>query len=152
MSYIVPSCSAYRYLGGIFVFALAALALSPTLAQAQATGVTIAQKSSTTFYADYATKSRLRGAYTAFQVTPTGGNVTDMWVKLQNFSGPQVRLATGEDGLVHIGPVTANSAKTAFFYLFAAAETPSSETYQIAVYDGHPSSGGTLIGTTGNPQ
>lgn len=62
--------------------------------------MTVTQRSSSIIYTDYPTKNRLRGHYAAFQVTPTV-SVADMWVRLENVTGPQVGLAAGEDGVVH---------------------------------------------------
>lgn len=72
---------------------------------------------------------------------------TDLWVKITNLSGGNVTLATGETGERHVGAVAANASTTVYFLFHATAATTTDTTFNIALYNGPPSAGGTQIGT-----
>jgi len=59
----------------------------------------------------------LNSAYVSYAINP-GTNFDDLWVKIDNFSDPShLTLATGEDGLYHVGKVTAGTKESVYYYL-----------------------------------
>ena len=107
------------------------------------TSITITQTSSPIIYIDNDTSPLLDSVYVSYQVD-TGGSdsFNDLWVKLEDFSSANLTLAANEDGLYHIGPMNINSTEHVYLYL-TGTETASSQSYNMVLYDGHPSFGGT---------
>lgn len=91
--------------------------------------------SSPVFYTDVG--KSLQGMYAAYRVTTTTA-VPDVWVKITGFAGGSVTAAPNEDGVFHVGGMTANSTRSVFFYLQAAVLTTTPQTHRLEVYDRNP--------------
>ena len=91
--------------------------------------------------------SSYNNQYVGVKVQNDSTSRTDLWVKITNLAGGNVTLATGETGERHVGPVDALASTTVYFLFHATAATTTDTTFNIAVYNGPPSAGGTQIGT-----
>ena len=110
-------------------------------AMAAQAAITITRTSSPVFYIDTGITPSLNGMYASYQITSTT-NVADAWVRAESFTGGVVGLGPNEDGVVHLGVLTAGVTKTAFLYLTATSATTSSQSHSIVAYDRNP----TLVG------
>ena len=106
-------------------------------AMAAQAAITITRTSSPVFYIDTSITPPLTGMYASYQITSTT-NVADAWVRAESFTGGVVGLGPNEDGVVHLGALTAGVTKTAFFYLTATSATTSSQSHSVVVYDRNP--------------
>jgi fimbrial isopeptide formation D2 family protein/uncharacterized repeat protein (TIGR01451 family) len=114
---------------------LAVLFFSLYFAEGTQAQVTITRTSAPKFYIDSGTSPQLLGTYTSYQITNTGvTTIPDVWVGIGSFTGGVVSLATNEDGVMHLGTLTAGQTKTAFFYLQASGATTVDQTHTISVY------------------
>lgn len=102
-----------------------------------------------TFYTDAGNSGlALTCNYLAFSITSTTA-VTDLWVRIGSFTGSPVYLSLGggEDGLFHIGSLSANSPKYAFFYVcssLTSGGTAASQGYTITTFDRDPNLSGAV--------
>jgi uncharacterized repeat protein (TIGR01451 family) len=104
---------------------------------ATAQAFTITRTSSPVFYTDFG--ANIRGMYVSYQIRNNSAtSYADVWVAVDSFTGTSVSLATGEDGIVQLGPMAANEMKTAFFYLQAAANTSTPQSHTVRVYSSRP--------------
>lgn len=109
------------------------------LGSATAQAFTITRTSSPKFYTDLG--KGMAGMYVSYQITNNSGtNYTDVWVAADTFTGGIVSLASGEDGIVQLGPMSAGQTKTAFFYLQTSANTTVDQSHTVRVYNGKPPS------------
>ena len=84
----------------------------------------------------------LDSTYVSYKIdTGATDSSNDLWVKIENFSDvTKLSLATNEDGLYHVGPMSSSTSEYVYFYLNASATT-TAQTYDLNLYDGHPSFG-----------
>ena len=89
----------------------------------------------------------LLGSYVSFSVTnDTGSAIADAWVTLGSFTGGFLSLGVNENGLYHLGSMSAGATRTVFFYLnvdcstFAAGKCNinAPQTYVVGLYSGRP--------------
>lgn len=112
--------------------------LVPQLASA----IVLTRTSSPVFYVDTTITPALQGMYVAYQISNNDGvNYPDIWVAVDSFGGGVISLGPNEDGLVHLGPLTAGQTKTAFFYLQASSVTTTPQTHTVRVYPNRFSTG-----------
>jgi hypothetical protein len=78
--------------------------------------VTFTRTSGATFYWDGRPTPPLSQQYVAFSITSTTA-IADAWVQLSNLPQNDLAFAIGEDGKFHIGAMTANETRHAFFLL-----------------------------------
>src|SRR5436190_5805244 len=132
---------AARVAGGASI--LAALLGAALPAQA---AFTVTRTSDSYFYISAsAAANNIRNMYVAYRITNTGpGAQSDVWVKLDTFTGGIVSLATNEDGLYHIGPLNAGQSAMAYPYLTASATTNTPQTHTVRVYDRRPDLAGAV--------
>ncbi|UFS71876.1 hypothetical protein LPW11_06695 [Geomonas sp. RF6] len=121
--------------------------------------ISIVRTSAPFFPFDKDTSPRLNAQYVSFSVTTTS-DIADAWAKIDNFTGGYLSVASTAPGadLYHIGPMTAGSTKTVFFYIETSAnnDVTATQGHDISVWSGNPSTGGgelsrsrfTLTGTT----
>ncbi|HET6929294.1 MAG TPA: Ig-like domain repeat protein [Candidatus Acidoferrum sp.] len=90
----------------------------------------------------------LLGNYLSFNVTnDTGSAIADAWVKIDSFTGAFVGLATNENGLVHVGPMSAGVTRAVYFYVnvncssFSAGNcnVSTAQPFTVRLYSGPPS-------------
>jgi hypothetical protein len=124
------------------------LALLTLSSAAQAQTVTISRTSGATMYWDGNISPDLSQQYISFNVSSTTA-IADAWVQISGLSTGQVTLATGEDGRFHVGPLAANTTKTAFFLVNFPNPTPNKNfgDYTITLFNGVPGSGGAQVGS-----
>ena len=99
-----------------------------------------------TFYYDISSGNDIQGMYVGYTITnTTGSTVPDVWVKLDTFSVSTVILASGEDGVYHVGPLAAGQSKPVYFYLVIngdPGDLPAlNETFQVNIYYTDPALG-----------
>ncbi len=70
---------------------------------------------------------------------------SNLYVKLENFTGGQVALAANQPASQPSGPVAASGSVTTFFYATASAAPTVSQTHEVVLFEGNPSLGGTEI-------
>ncbi len=109
----------------------------PALASGSCNTGNVTPVHSGTYYIDLG--DNITGMYVGYKITNnSGANYNDLWVKLDNFTGGKVGLATNEDGIVHIGPLAAGSSKMAYFYLNASGATTSAQSHNVRLFSTRP--------------
>lgn len=122
------------------LFAIVAAAWPVRAQAAPCSTYTITRVSAPIVRIDTGITPALTSAYVAYTVTnSTGATVDDLWIKLENFGGTVLGLATNENGVAHVGTI-ANGA-TAFvpFYLTATGATSTNQTHDVGIYTSNPS-------------
>lgn len=121
------------------------LSLIASAANAATCGVGgITRISSPVFYIDTgANPSPLPlGMYMGYTIKNTSGSAyPDLWVKLENFSGTRIGLASTESGIVHVGPLAPGASKTVYFYLMSSGAGNTStplQTHTVSLYPTRP--------------
>jgi hypothetical protein len=99
-----------------------------------ASDFSISRRSSSTLYFDASTGST--GGYAAFEIKNVSGNASDVWVRIYDFSGPLLSLASGDEEFKEIGVIPVGESRSAFFYLNVSGETLTPETFTVEVYSG----------------
>jgi uncharacterized repeat protein (TIGR01451 family) len=95
------------------------------------------------FYVDDGVSPSPTGMYVGYTITNNSGtNYSDLWVKLENFTGGIINLATYEDGIVHVGPLANGASTTVYIYLNATG-APSSgnsaaQSHTVSLYPTRP--------------
>jgi hypothetical protein len=117
----------------------------PALAASTCSGAhyALASLQSNVFYID-STPGYL-GSYVGYRVTnSTGLAQSSLWLRLESFSGGQVRPATGAatTSPVPLSAVAGGASTSTYAYLKAAAATSSATTFDAVIYNGRPGSGG----------
>mgnify|MGYP000255135842 FL=1 len=83
--------------------------------------------------------------YIGYAIKNGSAAKSNLYVKLENFAGGQVRLATNQPASQPSGPVAANGSVTTFFFATATAVPNVSQTHDVVLFDGNPTLGGTEI-------
>ncbi len=137
----------------VSLFALAALLMIAALRPADASAAMAVNTpsgnglSGIVFYLSKNSPATYNTQYVAVKVTNDASSRSDIWVKITDVSGGNVTLATNESGERHIGPMAASAAGTVYFLFKASAKTTADTTFNIKLYNGAPSAGGSLIST-----
>lgn len=106
--------------------------------------VSSAQGDDPVFYVDYANNvdPHLDSAYTGWEVSnATGAPLTDIWVRLENFSSPgtlELGIAPNEPNAYLVGDLDVAEAAMSYIFLTAEDETPDVQNYDVVVYEGDP--------------
>ncbi|MFM5951262.1 MAG: hypothetical protein ACKOOE_01470, partial [Micrococcales bacterium] len=90
-------------------------------------------------YIDSGQGQQIDAAYATYSVQnllATGR--TNLWVKLDTFTGGAVQLANSNDAAFALGDVAASSSATSFFLLKALATSTSAQAHVVRVYQGKP--------------
>lgn len=69
---------------------------------------------------------------------------SNIWVKVDSFTGSIVALAGGDSGMCHVDDLPPGAYKTVYFYLGATATATQPQSHTVKVYEGYPE-GGTLV-------
>ena len=122
---------------------------SPARPTCAAANITITPLHSSIFYADFSPSPPslpdLAGHYVGYQITNnTGAALASPYLKLSNFTGGVVSLATGQGSAQPLGALSTSASGKGYFYLAASAATAAAQTHTVAVYDRNP----TLSGAT----
>lgn len=98
----------------------------------------IASVSSPIFYSD--SGDSLTSRYVGYRITNPGPTaIADAYVTIGDFSGGLVGKALHEDGVVHLGTLSAGQSKMAYFYLtsnFTGTTSTTDQTHIIRVFEG----------------
>ena len=115
------------------------LALIATAAEAHA-AISITRTSGDVFYlSSQAGSNNIRNMYVAYRITNTGvAAETDLWVKLDTFTGGVVSLAAQEDGLYRLYALGPGESKMAYLYLTASGLSATPQSHTVHVYDHRP--------------
>ncbi|RAM48522.1 MAG: hypothetical protein C6Y22_27225 [Hapalosiphonaceae cyanobacterium JJU2] len=109
---------------------------------------TITRISSPVLYIDTGVSPSPVGNYVGYTIKNTSGSAySDLWVKLGNFTGSRISLATSEDGIMHVGPLASGASKTVFFYLSTSGtgSTSTSESHTVSLYSTRPDLAGSSL-------
>lgn len=125
----------------LFSFALLAVPSEAAAAPCSGSSVTVTRVGSPVFYIDTGISPQLTSAYVGYTIQNGGSAISDLWVKLENFTGTRLALASGENGLLHVGPLANGATTFVGFYLTASGtgDTATSQTHDVALYPSNPS-------------
>lgn len=131
----------------LFVLVMAFLAAATPVHAA----ITVTRTSGTTLYTDTGTTNPgvPSCGYISLNVTDTAA-ITDAWVTISGFTGGYLSLGGGDDGAYHIGTMPAGQTRPVFYYIcssYTGGVSPA-QTYDIKLYNGNPSAGGSQVDTT----
>ena len=139
-------------LTGTFLLPFEMMQPQRAFAASCSTGV-INRTSSPVFYIDTGITPSVVGNYVSYTITNTSGSAyTDLWVKLESFSGDRITLAAGETGIAHVGSLANGASKTVFFYLANTAgtgDTTTAQSHIVSLYSTRPDLASSSI--CGNP-
>jgi uncharacterized repeat protein (TIGR02543 family) len=91
------------------------------------------------FYIDSGQGQSVDAAYAGYRVENTSGTTkTNLWGKVDSFTGGVVGLANGNDAYFQIGDVAGSSALPAFFFLTAGTSSTKAQSHVFRVYSGDP--------------
>ncbi|MDB6110086.1 MAG: hypothetical protein JWR69_1836 [Pedosphaera sp.] len=106
----------------------------------RASALTITRTSDAVLYID--SSSSVWCSYSSYQiVNNVAVNYSNLWVKIDSFSGTNLRLGGGDPGSYNLGNLGINQTNTVFFYLQATNTTTVAETHAVKVYRGQPATG-----------
>ena len=91
---------------------------------------------STIFYIDSGQGQNVDASYVGYQVNASAAK-TNIWVKVDTFSGGVVSLSNPSDAEFPLGDMSTET-KTAFFLLKAPSSTSTSQSHLVHVYTGKP--------------
>ena len=95
------------------------------------------------FFIDPSSNFQIDSQYAEFLITRPV-SIADAWVKVEMITpNPTVSFGPGfnnEDGLYHVGPITAGIPAQAFIYFTtkATSEQPINDEYRVTLYNGFP--------------
>lgn len=91
------------------------------------------------FYIDSGQGQSLDATYVSYSVNNRGASTrSNLWVKVDTFTGGKVLLANTNDDAYPLGDVAASGTATSFFLLKATATTTSAQSHVVHVYSGKP--------------
>ncbi|MFM6841674.1 MAG: MBG domain-containing protein [Candidatus Planktophila sp.] len=99
-------------------------------------GIRATATHSTIFYIDSGQGQNVDASYVGYQINSTT-NQSNVWAKVDSFSGGVVSLANPADAEFSLGSISSET-KTAFFLLKAPSSTSTSQSHVLHVYDGKP--------------
>lgn len=112
----------------------------------QGFAVTISRTSDSVLYVDLG--NGLQCSYVSYSITNNDGvNYSNLWVSIDSFSSPTVRLGGSDPGQYPLDALPAGATKSAFFYLQATNTTAVAQTHTIKIWRGLPVTG-TLLASS----
>ncbi len=108
------------------------------------TSLSITRISGAELDVDTAQGHTLTGGYAGYAIATSSTAVDDLWVRVTNFAGGTITLASHEDGLIHLGPLTSASDRYAYVYLNASGAA-TGQTHDVQLFEGQPGHGGTQL-------
>jgi hypothetical protein len=136
-------------LGGAIAILLALAGLQTTTAHAQTVStVSGSALNNLILYYSNNAPATYNNQYVGFRVVNNSTAREALWVKVANVTGGNVTLASGETSERNVGAVAGGASKTVYFLFRANSATTTPTTFDILLYEGAPSAGGTLISTT----
>lgn len=125
----------------LFVFSVLLSLLSrEALAEScDARSITVTRVSSPVFYFDPGLSPKLSSGYVGYKVTNNSNQaISDLWVKLEQFTGGVISLAPNENGVSHVGRLASRSSAFVYFYLSATRQTTVPQRHDVTVYSANP--------------
>ena len=121
-----------------FVFVIATAAMMAAM-PVDAINVTRTSDDTSFLISTKFSTNNLGGMYASYRINNNDASpYDDVWVTLDTFTGGEVTLGSGEDGLYQIGALAVSDTKTAYFYLTATATTAAAQSHTLHVYDRRP--------------
>ena len=91
------------------------------------------------------TSSQLNSSYIGYTVRAGSVPRSGLWIQLDTFAGGVVALGTNESSRQPIPDISANQSSTQYYLVTANGPTTTTQTHRVNVYQGDPTSGGTLL-------
>src|SRR5690348_4410518 len=115
----------------------AGISTPPVVYAAACSNLAVTRISSPTFFTDIV--QGFTSDYAGYTITNnSGAPISDLWVKLQNFSGA-IGLASNEDGIFHAGSLAPNASIQVYFYLTDTSNvTTGTGNHDVALYATRP--------------
>lgn len=112
----------------------------------QACGFTITRRSTSILFTD---AKEVQCSYAAYAISNDTTTVTysNVWVKVDSFTGTVVRLGGGDPGVYALDDLAPGQTKMVYVYLYATNITATLQTHTVRVYDGYPGVGTQLAST-----
>lgn len=88
------------------------------------------------FYIDSGQGQNVDASYVGYQIN-TSAAKSNIWAKLDTFSGGVVSLANPADSAIPLGDISSET-KTAFFLLKAPTNTSGAQSHMLRIYSGKP--------------
>ncbi|MDH3784463.1 MAG: hypothetical protein OEV00_03940, partial [Acidobacteriota bacterium] len=127
-----------RILKRCSLFVIAVVVLIAAL-PAEAVNVTRTSSDGSFLISTKFSTNNLGGMYAAYRINNDDPSAyDDVWVTLDSFTGGEVGLGSGEDGIYKLGPLAVAETKTAYFYLTAASSSGNAQGHTLHVYDRRP--------------
>jgi len=119
--------------------AVATPAQATTSPACPAAGISVASLNAPRFYIDTAQNQtpKMTAGYAGYMVSSTSAR-SDLWVRVSNFTGGQVRLPATQPAAIPVGAVPAGQGKPAYFLLEAPATSSSVQAHTVEVLSGAP--------------
>jgi uncharacterized repeat protein (TIGR01451 family) len=113
----------------------------------EASAITITRRSGAIVFTD--PTSALQCSYAAYAISnDAAANYSNIWVKVDSFTGTVVRLAGGDPGLYALDDLPAGQTKMAYVFLQATNITATAQTHTVRVYNAYPTLGTQLTNVT----
>lgn len=91
------------------------------------------------FYIDSGQNQNVDAAYAGYRVENTSGSAkTNLWAKVDTFTGGVVGLANPSDAYFRLGDIGGSAVTPAFFLLQAGTSTTRAQSHVFRVYSGDP--------------
>lgn len=104
-----------------------------------ASGLEVYPSHGKVFYIDSGQNQNVDAAYAGYQVKNVSGSTkTNLWAKVDSFTGGVVGLANAQDAVYRVGDVTNGATSPAFFLLQAGTSTTRAQGHVLRVYSGDP--------------
>ncbi|MBW4519692.1 MAG: DUF11 domain-containing protein [Scytolyngbya sp. HA4215-MV1] len=120
--------------------------LNPQAVRAACSAGTITRVSAPILYIDTGITPAPRGMHVGYRITNTSGAAySDLWVKLESFTGGVVSLGPNEDGIMHVGPLANGASKMVYFFVTATGATATAQTHTVSLYATRPDLAGSSL-------
>lgn len=103
--------------------------------------ITVTPSHGKVFYIDSGQGQSIDAAYVGYKVV-AGAAKTNLWMKLDTFTGGAVSLANAADASNQLGDIANAGSETGFFLLKAATSSSSAQSHVVRVFTGNPSLAG----------
>lgn len=103
--------------------------------------ITVTPSHGKVFYIDSGQGQSIDAAYVGYNVV-AGAAKTNLWMKLDTFTGGAVSLANAADASRQLGDIANAGNETGFFLLKAATSSASAQSHVVRVFTGNPSLAG----------
>lgn len=99
--------------------------------------ITVTPKHGKIFYVDSGQGQNVDAAYVAYKIAASSAK-TNIWAKVDSFTGGYVSLANPADASLPVGDISASGSQTAFFLMKAKGSSLSAQAHTLHVFSGQP--------------